>query len=838
MNILAHSKPDSPMGDWQTLQDHCKAVAEMVEVDAMRQKTDASDDFSFASGQIASRWRETGDRPLIAHVTPNDQNRTESLTEHLLAVQAKAHKFGSRFGCGELAKFLGGIHDFGKAAQNVQDYLWSAAGKCSEDEETEEEVNEQMNGRKRGPDHSSAGGQFAERALPGLGLLLAYAVTGHHGGMPDGISPKASLEKRLKKMLPDWEVAAHKELPAGLFEYDRAAIYGEATPFLSDRRGYFQKDRSGYSLAFLTRMLFSCLVDADFIATERFMNKERADERESMAGCEFVSLQARLDAHFEKLAAKVLASGTADSPVNVIREEVRADCVSAASLPPGLFTLTVPTGGGKTLSSMAFALRHAAAHGLDRVIYVIPYTSIIEQNAKVFRDVFGDEIVLEHHGNVDYEAGEPRMRFLAENWDAPIIVTTSVQFFESLHANRASSCRKLHNMAHSVIILDEAQSLPIDLLKPCLRSLEELVCRYGASVVLCTATQPAVLAGQLAKGGLIGGTFGRREIIPAERHLHERLRRVVTERLPGKVSDADLLELAAEHPSALVIVNTRRHAREMFEAARMRFSERTVFHLSAQMCPQHRTEILSCAKRLLCLGKPCLLVSTQLIEAGVDIDFPCVFREMAGADSLSQAAGRCNREGRLAEPGRVFFFETSENHSPPGFLATAAAKGKEVLSLEEFRDDLLAPELVTRYFELLYDSLKSNLDRLSVLTDLIPSAVSGDRDSLLVYKFRTLGERFHLISEPSISVFIPYGEEGRRLCEELRSTYATGEQRKLARKLQRYAVSLRGPEPRDEDGNLIAELVHDAWWVLSNVEQYYDRDFGVCKQAKTDLLNI
>ena len=304
------------------------------------------------------------------------------------------------------------------------------------------------------------------------------------------------------------------------------------------------------------------------------------------------------------------------------------------------------------------------------------------------------------------------------------------------------------------------------------------------------------------------------------------------------MSDSELLELAAEYPSALLIVNTRRHAREMFEAAYTRFPERTVFHLSAQMCPQHRTEILSCVKDLLRFGKPCLLISTQLIEAGVDIDFPCVFREMAGADSLSQAAGRCNREGRLSGLGRVFFFESSENHSPPGFLATAAAKGKEVLSLEEFKDDLLAPDLVTRYFELLYDSLKSNLDRLSVLSDLIPSAMPKDHDSFLVYKFCTLGERFHLISEPSISVFIPYGVEGRRLCEELRRTYATGEQRKLARKLRRYAVSLRGPEPRDEDGNLMAELVHDTWWVLSNVEQYYNKDYGVCKQAKNNLLAI
>ena len=607
----------------------------------------------------------------------------------------------------------------------------------------------------------------------------------------------------------------------------------EAFPFLSSG--------DGYSLAFLTRMLFSCLVDADFLATERFMNGVRAGERESVAGLDFVSLQKKLDDHLAGLAAKTAAFGLHESPVNAIREEVRKDCVSAAALSPGLFTLTVPTGGGKTLSSMAFALRHAKERGLDRVIYVIPYTSIIEQNAKVFRDIFGDEAVLEHHGNVDYETGNPQMRLLAENWDAPIVVTTSVQFFESLHANRASACRKLHNLACSVVILDEAQSLPIDLLRPCLRSLDELVRHYGTSVVLCTATQPAVLANQLAQGGLTGGQEGCREIIPAGRRLHERLRRVKAERIPGKISDAELLESVADHSSALVVVNTRRHARELFEAARARFSKRPVFHLSAQMCPQHRAEILSFVKELLRSGKPCLLVSTQLIEAGVDIDFPCVFREMAGADSLAQSAGRCNREGRLPEPGRVFFFESSENHSPPGFLAMAAAKGGEVLALQESADDLLSPNLVTRYFELLYRFYfndKQGLDRLSVLSDLIPPSTPKCRDDFLVYKFRTLGEQFHLISEPSISVFVPYGEEGRQLCEELRRTYATGEQRKLARKLQRYSVGLHGPKPLDENGNPLAELVHDTWWVLTNPEQYYDKDFGICKQAKTDYLGV
>lgn len=772
-----------------------------------------------------SPFREGSSRPLVAHVDPENPNRTESLAEHGGNVCRTAGRFAEKFGCKTLAEFAGRIHDFGKAAPDVQAYLWSAAGDSSEEDGDEPEAAQ----RKRGPDHSSAGAQFAERKLPGLGVLLAYAVAGHHAGMPDGIAPlPSSLENRLRKKLPDWESAARGALPSGFFGCDLAAIAREVPAFLADG--------DGYALAFLTRMLFSCLVDADFLETERFMDGEKANRREAVAGADFASLQSRLDAWLENLAGKAASAGK--SPVNAVREEVRADCIAAAALPPGLFTLTVPTGGGKTLSSMAFALKHAAAHGLDRVVYVIPYTSIIEQNAKVFRDVFGEEAVLEHHGNVDYDKAPYGMRFLAENWDAPIVVTTSVQFFESLHANRSSACRKLHNLARSVVILDEAQSLPLDLLRPCLRSLDELVRHYGTSVVLCTATQPAVLAGQMAKGGLAGNSHGCREIIPPERRLHERLRRVSAERIPGRISDAELLERTSEHPSALVVVNTRRHARELFEAARVRFPERPVFHLSAQMCPQHRAEILETVKGLLRFGKPCLLVSTQLIEAGVDIDFPCVFRELAGADSLAQAAGRCNREGRLHGPGHVFFFESSENHAPPGFLAVAAAKGGEVLSLPEFADDILAPDLVTRYFELLYADQKQSLDRLSVLSALIPPAMPAGRNDFLVYKFRTLGAQFHLISEPSVSVFVPYGGEGKLLCEKLRGSYAIGEQRKLARKLRRYAVSLRGPEPRDGNGNLLAELVHGTWWVLTSPEQYYDKDFGICNQDKKDLLEL
>ena len=797
MDVYAHSKENRPIAEWQLLEWH-----HVVPLD-MRHDC------------------------LIAHVDSFDKHRTEALSDHIDLSCHYAKQFGAQFGCSALAELTARVHDFGKAAPDVQDYLWSAAGECNE----EVEPVQQGDMGHRGPDHSSAGAQFFEKSVPDLGTLLAYVVAGHHAGLPDGIaSASSSLENRLKKTLPDWETPAKAELPPKYFSVDLPAVYAEARPFF--------ESGSGYPIAFLARMLFSCLVDADFLATERFMDGDKSSVRESIAGHNFVGLQAKLDKHIAALERKAKVDGGAISPVNIIRKEVRNDCVTAASLPPGLFTLTVPTGGGKTLASMSFALEHARRHGLDRVIYVVPYTSIIEQNAQVFRKVFGEDMVLEHHGNVDWDDGKTRLRLLAENWDAPVIVTTSVQFFESLHGCRTSVCRKLHNVARAVVVLDEAQSLPVDLLRPCLRSLDELVCRYKTSVVLCTATQPSVLAGQMAKGGLSGGPNGCREIIPNKRNLHERLRRVSAKRISGRITDAELLETIAPHPSALVIVNTRRHARELFKAAREKFLERPVLHLSAQMCPEHRSEILETIKGFLRSGKPCVLISTQLIEAGVDIDFPCVFREIAGADSLAQAAGRCNREGRMAGLGQVFFFDSAEDYSLPGFLGVAAAKGNEVLSLPQFSDDLLNPVAVTQYFKLLYDVYRDNQDRLNVLTSLIPPDYPMKRRDMLVYKFRTLGKDFRLIDEASTSVFIPYGLEGLALCEKLRGTYAIGEQRAIARKLQRYAVSLRSPTPSNRDGNPIAELVHDVYWVLTNPQINYDADLGIVLEDKNEFLSL
>ena len=599
----------------------------------------------------------------------------------------------------------------------------------------------------------------------------------------------------------------------------------------------------GFVSSFYLRMLYSVLVDADFLDTENFMDEERGSARASSACPAMTELLNRLERRYAEIDRKMQESAACDSEVVRIRNEVRADCSAAAELDPGLFTLCVPTGGGKTLSSMLFALRHAVKHHLDHVIVAIPFTSIIEQTADVYREIFGEDNVLEHHCNVDLDSMPPRLRLATENWDAPIVVTTNVQFFDSLFANRSSRCRKLHNLVRSVVILDEAQGLPTDLLKPCLKSLNELVVRYGTSVVLSTATLPVFFdKSLLGNAALAQDDCEVTDIVSLTRKLEERLKRVEARRIPDRITDDELLEELNDEPCALVIVSTRKHAREFYLKAKVRFPERVVRHLSSQMCGQHRSDVLAEVKSCISAGDPCLLVSTQLIEAGVDIDFPCVCRELAGVDSLVQAAGRCNREGRLPGYGRFIVFESCEYSIPGGFLRVAAQKGHETLGLAEHQENMLGEESVVKYFKLLYaDVQKGNvtgMDKYGVLSVLLPKKRPTTAEGMFAFKFRELGEKFKLIDTCNCSVIIPYGEEGHVLCERLRETYAPPEQRQLARKLQRYAVSLYGNEPIDKNGNLLAEKVHDCYWVMTSPEQYYSSEFGVLTEPQDVFLQV
>jgi len=558
---------------------------------------------------------------FYAHSLPgvSDLTQWQTLEDHLRNVGELAGRFAAKFGCEDWGRLAGLLHDLGKTSAEFQARIRASAG--------EEEDDRRSSAPKR--PHATDGAIYAIEKLGMLGRIVAYLVAGHHAGLPDWEddgSSNASLKRRLLED-PRWDEAFAREWVA---------------PAVKKPAGGLSRKGTEMSLSLWMRMLFSSLVDADFLDTEAFMNPEKADRRGHYRPL------AELSTAFESYMARKCAKAPT-SHVNAVRAEILRACEDRASDPPGLFSLTVPTGGGKTLSSMAFALGHAKAHGLERIIYVIPYTSIIEQTADQFRQIFDDD-VLEHHSNLDSPEGETEdapSRLAAENWDAPIIVTTTVQFFESLFASRTSRCRKLHNLVGSVVILDEAQLLPPDFLNPILLALQELVTNYRVSVVFSTATQPA-FEPRRSFDFDFHGLPGVRELIPDPLSLYRRLERTrlsLMRELKEPVTWDELASEMTSHPTVLCIVSRRDDARALWE----RMPAGT-FHLSALMCGAHRSERISQIKQRLIDNEPTRVVSTQLVEAGVDFDFPVVFRAVAGLDSVAQAAGRCNREGRAGPP--------------------------------------------------------------------------------------------------------------------------------------------------------------------------------------------
>lgn len=489
----------------------------------------------------------------------------------------------------------------------------------------------------------------------------------------------------------------------------------------------------------------------------------------------------------------MLMSNVGDTEVNQVRREVLEHARAGAAYAPGLFSFTVPTGGGKTLSSLAFALEHAVLHGMARVIYVIPYTSIIDQTARIFRKAVGlcggdpVDFIVEHHSAFEEERigsreAQDKLRLAMENWDAPIIVTTAVQFFESLFANRPSQCRKLHNIANSVVILDEAQTLPLGLLRPCVAAVDELARNWKTSVLLCTATQPALAE----TDGFVGGLRELREIAPEPGDLHRRLKRTRITRI-GRVTDVELAERLCSTPQSLCIVNTRRHAREIFEAIRW---EAGSLHLSTFMCAHHRGEVLQTVRRRLAGGEAVRLIATSLIEAGVDVDFPTVWRAEAGLESIVQAAGRCNREGKTAR-GDVFVFEPaeSEGRRPPGHVAKRADTARRIM---RYHDDPAAPEAVRSYFQEVYWVEGAGLDRKEILVAFRERARSFD------FPFATVAREFRMIETGMVPIIVPYrsadggDSKADRWLRELEYVERPG---RAARGLQPYTV-LVPPEVR------------------------------------------
>lgn len=712
--------------------------------------------------------------------SPAPESEWEHLAVHLREVAELAAEFASAFGARDWGYLAGLWHDLGKYSREFQDYLKAA---------TSEAHLEEKNVTVR-VDHSTAGAQHADRSVKIVGRLLAYLIAGHHAGLPDGISSEAggsTLEARLKKSIPDW-MDAPSEFTA--------------VPQMQPPPGFAFV--SGHATSFFLRMLFSCLVDADFLCTERFMDKGRASRRPNSLPS-IAAMEECLQRHLTKF-------GKAVTEVQSQRAGILNACLDAAGRPPGLFSLTVPTGGGKTLSSLAFALKHARLHGMERVVYVIPFTSIIDQNAKVFRDALaelGGDVVLEHHSNLDPDSKHVTQttRLAAENWDARLIVTTNVQFFESLHAKETSRCRKLHRLAKSVIILDEAQTLPISYMQPCLKALEQLSTNYGSSVVLCTATQPAIVKRDDFKIGLPPP----HEIIPDPPKLYAALKRVEVTYL-GTVPDAELVPLLQTHSQALCIVSTRRHAAELFRA--LPKSDDNV-HLSAIMCPEHRSEVITTIRQRVKDGLPCRVISTQLIEAGVDLDFPVVYRSLAGLDSIAQAAGRCNREGKLSGMGQTFVFKP-ERAIPPGYLRQSAQVAEQVMPGHA---DVLSLDAVEHYFRMHYWQRSTEMDAKKIM-ECWPTQQPKKPEDLFLYMFKTCSEKFRFIESNYQSVIIPWGDRGEQLRDDIAAAFDPRDQWPLARRAQRFIVSIPESLFNTNLGRSITTY-HDRFHVLNSSVDYH-----------------
>ncbi|MDD5241570.1 MAG: CRISPR-associated helicase Cas3' [Sulfuricella sp.] len=686
------------------------------------------------------------DIPIVplAHVRQdkNGEWHKHGVAEHLEEVGRRAAEFATAFHSGEWARLAGLWHDLGKYSFEFQHYIKKVSGY---------DPDAHLEGGAGRVDHSTAGAIHAVKQFQEHGRVLAYLIAGHHAGLPDWYTSDAggaALVARLAQIAL-LERTLMQPIPAKILDQHQSK-----SPLLGGREGF----------ALWVRMLFSCLTDADFLDTEQFMDGNKAGERGGLPPLS--GLLAQFDQHMT-----VKMGGAAQTPVNCVRAEVLRQCRERAEEEPGLFSLTVPTGGGKTLSGMAFALNHAVTHSKCRIIYVIPYTSIIEQTAKIFRDIFG-EAVVEHHSNLDPDKETVKSRLATENWDAPVIVTTNVQFFESLFAARTSRCRKLHNIVNSVVVLDEAQLLPPEFLQPILNVMNLLTKHYGVTFVLSTATQPA-LNSREGFGWHFKGLDGVREIMHDPDALYRDLERV-TVQLPEDFHQPNTWEYIAQelqqHESVLCIVNSRADCRDLH-----RFMPKGTIHLSALMCGAHRSHVIAEIKRKLKDSEPVRVISTQLVEAGVDIDFPVVYRAMAGLDSIAQAAGRCNREGEL-DRGKVQVF-VPPKPAPIGLLRKAEQAA--VSALTGYKGDPLARVLFQPYFEQLY--ARTDLDEHRI-GDLLKA---GDA---LEVQFRSVAALFNLVDESGYQpVFVSYGEESPVLLGKLEKG---GPERWLMRKLQRYSVNL------------------------------------------------
>jgi CRISPR-associated endonuclease/helicase Cas3 len=824
-------------------------------------------------------WSMPTPEDFIAHVR-HVSGDTQSLEQHLKGVSALAQGFASKKGLGLAGELVGLLHDLGKYSQEFQNYLKSATGLLNPDED---DAFVDAKGLKGKVDHSSAGAQlvWTELSKQGqlgqvVGQILALCIASHHSGLIDCLTSSSSepvTNSFLRRMRKPGEKTHLEEVQtnadAKVMERFRSILVdklliqslkksindiNQCAPDRHENPNPRKSIVAQFQTGLLVRFIFSCLIDADRVDTADFEKPNEAAFRLQGRYATWEKLIRRLESHLSKFTPR--------HPIDKLRNEISNHCLEAASLKKGVYTLTVPTGGGKTLASLRFAVHHARNHGMDRVVYVIPFTSIIDQNADVTRKILEPSsspddlgrIVLEHHSNLEPAMMGWKQKILADNWDAPIIYTTSVQFLETLFGAGTRGARRMHQLANAVIIFDEIQTLPIKCVHLFNNAVNFLVEQCGSTVVLCTATQPLLSQVDPKKGAI--PNHGKCEIMPDVKGLFENLKRVKVEytRKPEGWQEKDIAELALNEAhragSCLVVVNTKKAAKGLFRCLDGNVGVPT-YHLSTSMCPIHRREVLSDIRIRLDAGQPTLCISTQLIEAGVDIDFGAVIRFAAGLDSIAQAAGRCNRNG-TREMGVVHVVNPAgEDLEYLEDIRIGREKTDRVF--DDFRDNpdaydnnLIGPKAIEWYYKNYFFDRQDEMgyrissdligrdDTLLNLLSINSLAHDNSSDNYLRQSFMAAAKAFRALDAPTRGVIVQYGKVGRDLVAEICSAFEVEKQFKLLRRAQQFTVNLFPHEFRKlEEQDALTEVQQGTEIYYLN-ERYYSKDFGLATEPVTD----
>jgi len=799
---------------------------------------------------------ENNKKEFIAHVRKDGAK--QSVEDHLSDVGEIASKLASKIGVSSAGKLIGLLHDFGKFSTDFQEYIGSATGLINPDED--EFVD--FKGLKGKIDHSSAGAQWIWENCQKwgeqgqlVGQMLALCIASHHSGLIDCLKPDGNngFSGRMKKL----DERTHKnECMKNAPQY-----YMEKLDTLTDKeliQNVLQQLQNviqikneklpvniqSFNLGFWTRMLFSCLIDADRINSADFEYPENTQHR-SNSSVDWSIPVNRLEQAINEFSG--------EKPIDELRRNISNTCKQRAVDVQGIYTLTVPTGGGKTYASLRYALHHAKKHKLDRIIYIIPFTSIIEQNAAAIREVLEcskDEYpwVLEQHSNLEPEQQNWHSKLVSENWDAPIVMTTMVQFLEVLFSGGTRGTRKMHQLANSVLIFDEIQTLPINCTHLFCNALNFLTNFCHTTAVLCTATQPLLDRLKSPEKGQL--------VIPEENELvsdvpkfFKDLERV---KLSNKVrpegwTAEQIAELALDEfkkfGSCLIIVNTKAWAQQLYQTLQSDFegNKEAIFQLSTSLCPAHRKAILANVRQRLEKDQPVLCISTQLIEAGVDVDFASVIRFLAGLDSIAQAAGRCNRNG-LRETATVHVVNPHEEKIDL-LKDIKVGRDKALRVLGEGYDNFLAPDAMQQYFnyyfydradDMSYSVSSKKLERDDSLLNLLSSNTNNvgrnNNSRLLQQSFMTAGKVFKTIDSPTQAVIVPYGEEGNNLIAELgrvAKEFDVKTYRKLLKQAQKYSVNVfPNVWKRLQEEKAVHEIQpgEGVYWLD---EKYYNDDFGL-----------